>query len=294
VVLAAGMGSRFGGLKQLTPLSASGETIADFSAYDAIQAGFTKIVYVIKKDFEAEFVEKVASRIKGVKVELAFQDMQDLPVGFSVPYGRTNPWGTSHALWAARHIVSEPFMVISADDFYGRGVFKSMHNFLANEVKDNGKYTFVMPGHQLAKTVSDYGSVSRAVCVVEDDYLVGVRELRKIEKRPEGIGHDVFGEFEILPDDTIVNMLVFGFTPAIFKAIEDGFTDFFTAFEGSLEAEYFLNNVVKKLIADGLATMKVLPVADRWMGMTYSQDLPIVKAHIGDLIAKGKYPEKLF
>ncbi|MCL2753990.1 MAG: sugar phosphate nucleotidyltransferase [Defluviitaleaceae bacterium] len=294
VVLAAGMGSRFGGLKQMTGLGPSGEMIADYSVYDAIKAGFTKIVYVIKKEFEEDFIEKVSSKIKGIKVELAFQDLQDLPGGFNVPAERKKPWGTSHALWAARNVVNEPFMVISADDFYGRGVFTSMHNFLAHEVKDCADYTFAMPGHILANTVSDYGSVSRAICTVENGFLVNVRELRKIEKKPEGIGHDVFGEFEILADDTIVNMLVFGFSPAIFAAIEEGFADFFDAFPNAVEEEYFLNNVVKKLILDKKATMRVLPVTDRWMGMTYPQDLPIVQKALSEMIARKLYPTPLF
>jgi len=294
VILAAGLGSRFGGLKQMTGLGPKGEMIADYSVYDAKKAGFTKVVYVIKRDFEADFVERVSSKIKGIKVELCFQDSHDLPPSFSVPTARKKPWGTSHALWAARHAVREPFMVISADDFYGRGVFTSMHNFLTQEVKNCADYTFAMPGHILANTVSEYGSVSRAICTVENNYLINVRELRKIEKKPEGIGHDVFGKFETLPNDTIVNMLVFGFSPAIFGAIEEGFADFFAAFPNAIEEEYFLNNVVKKLVHDGKATMKVLPVHDRWMGMTYPEDLPIVQNALKKLVAKGEYPTPLF
>jgi len=294
VILAAGLGSRFGGFKQMAGLGPNGEMIADYSVYDAIKAGFTKLVYVIKREIEAEFIERVSSRIKGIKVELCFQDAHDLPAGFSVPPARKKPWGTSHALWAARHVVHEPFMVISVDDFYGRGVFASMHKFLAEEMGGPNSTNYAMPGHTLAKTVSDYGSVSRAVCTVENGYLTNVRELRKIEKKPEGIGHDVFGTFEIIPDDTIVNMLVFGFSPRIFTAIEEGFADFFAAFPDAVEEEYFLNNVVKAQIHGGKATMRVLPVADTWMGITYPEDLQICKIAIADLVAQRAYPTPLF
>ncbi|MCL2235913.1 MAG: hypothetical protein FWB98_05705, partial [Defluviitaleaceae bacterium] len=197
----------------------------------------------------------------------------------------------SHALWAARHAVNEPFFVISADDFYGRGVFSSMHQFLTS---GGGDYDFAMPGHKLAQTVSEHGSVSRAVCTIEGGYLAKVQEMRNIEIRPEGIGNAENGSFTPLADDTIVNMLAFAFTPAIFNEIGKGFADFLQNNINDLKAEYFLNATVGKLIDAKKATMRVLPVDDKWMGVTYQEDLAKAQNVINDLINSGHYPEKLF
>lgn len=295
VILAAGLGSRYGGLKQMETIGKHGEIIADFSVYDAITAGFNKIVYVIKDEMEKDFEEKVSSKIKGAKVELAFQRTDDLPRGFSPNPDRTRPWGTSHALWAARHAVNEPFMVISADDFYGRGVFKSMFDFLTSGPDKSGKYAFAMPGHLLENTVSEHGYVSRAKCTVDsNNYLTEIKEILRITKTNEGIGYEEDGKFINLPGDTIVNMCTFAFTPEIFAEVEKGFAKFLTANPQTLDKEYFMNATVRALIKSGLATLKVLPATDRWMGITYQDDLEKAKKAIWQLIDQGVYPEKLF
>ncbi|MDR2166924.1 MAG: nucleotidyltransferase [Clostridiales bacterium] len=300
VVLAAGLSSRFGGEnggKIVENVGHSGEVICDFSVYDAICAGFNKIVYVIKKDKETEFVDKVSSKIRDAQVELVYQELEDLPPGFSVCDKRNKPWGTSHALWAARHKVNEPFMVISADDFYGRGIFREMFNFLTNEAKTPGLCTFAMPGHRLGETVSEHGSVSRAICDVDAaGFVTDIREIREIKKRNGDIGYCFNEEFKILPGDAIVNMLAFAFTPAIFDEIEKGFAEFFEKFGNDPEAEYYLNSVVKNLIQKGKATLKMLPVdsADRWVGITYQNDLEPARRFVRGLIDNGTYPVKLF
>jgi len=298
VVLAAGLSSRFGGKegqKVVEALGQNGEAICDFSVYDAIAAGFDKIVYVIKSDKKEEFIEKVSSKIKSIEVVLCYQDMDDLPKGFSVPSGRQKPWGTCHALWAARHVVHEPFMVISADDFFGRGIFKTMHEFLTTAA---GEASFAMPGHRLGETVSEHGSVSRAVCDInENGFVQDIREIRAITKQNDGIGYELNGQRMLLSPGTIVNMLSFAFAPSIFEQIEKGFAEFFENYaKHDLTSEYYLNSIVRKLILKGDASLKVLPVdsKDRWMGVTYKPDMEKAKEVINKLIDDGEYPSKLF
>ena len=291
VILAAGLGSRFGGLKQMEPLGKSGEIIADFSVYDAIQAGFTKVVFVIKEAMEADFREKVVNNIKGIQVELAFQHMDDLPEGCTPTPARERPWGTSHALWAARHVVHEPFMVISADDFYGRGVFTSMCQFLKTQKDET---SFAMPGHMLENTISKHGTVSRAICTVDENgFLTDIVEKRKIQRQGDVIVCEEDADNQ-LACNSIVNMLAFGFSTLIFQEIEKGFDAFLKENAQNLDAEYFLNATVKKMLKAGKATMRVLPVTDQWMGITYKEDLEKAKCAIWGLIDKGEYPEKLF
>ncbi|MCL2574101.1 MAG: sugar phosphate nucleotidyltransferase [Defluviitaleaceae bacterium] len=294
VILAAGMGSRFGGLKQVSPLGKHGEIIADFSVYDALQAGFNKVVYIIKKDMEELFNETVVSRVKrsGIQVEFAFQDINDLPNGLKTPSTREKPWGTSHALWAARNVINEPFMVINADDFYGRDVYKSIHSFLTSST--NGDYDYCMGGYLLENTVSSYGSVSRGVCRVESGLLVDIEEVLAIEKRHDGIGYTIDNNFKYLAGSTVVSMNTFGFKPSIFIEIEKGFTHFLTENLQSPKAEYFLPLTIKELLTANKATIKVLPALDTWYGFTYQQDKEIVQKAVWELIEQGKYPEKLF
>jgi hypothetical protein len=299
VVLAAGLSSRFGqgnGKKIVAEVGYNGEVICDFSVYDAIQAGFDKIVYVIKEEKQTEFIEKVSSKVKGAQIVHVYQDLHDLPPGFDLPLGRTKPWGTSHALWAARHAVNEPFMVISADDFLGRQIFFDMYSFL-NELKSDSAHTFAMPGHLLGETVSEHGSVSRAICDVDDfGYVVDIRETKGIKKRNGDIGHCLGEDFKLLDANSIVNMLAFAFTPAIFAEIENYFGEFYRQYAHDIEAEYYLNSVVRNLIARARATLKTLPVSrkDRWIGMTYEDDLGPVQQAVRKLIDNGQYPPKLF
>jgi len=293
-VLAAGMGSRFGGLKQVVPLGRHGEVIADFSVYDAMLAGFNKVVYIIKEEMEELFLETIVSRVKGsgIKVELAFQNINDLPGGFTTPPERKKPWGTSHAVWAARNVINEPFMVINADDFYGRAVYKSIHDFLTDST--NGDHGYSMGGYLLENTVSSYGTVSRGVCSVKDGFLTGIEEVLAIEKRHDGIGYATDTGFKYLPGSTVVSMNTFGFKPSIFAEIEKGFGDFLAKNLDNPKAEYFIPLTVQELLTTGKATMKVLPALDTWYGFTYQEDKEIVQKAVWELIEQGKYPEKLF
>ena len=294
VVLAAGMGSRFGGLKQVVPLGRHGEIIADFSVYDAMMAGFNKVVYIIKAEMEELFTESVVNRVKGsgIKIDLAFQDINDLPDGFTALETREKPWGTSHALWAARNVINEPFMVINADDFYGRAVYKSIHDFLTDST--NGDYDYSMGGYLLENTVSSYGSVSRGVCSVKDGFLTGIEEIISIEKRNDGIGYATDKGFKYLPGSTVVSMNTFGFKPSIFGEIEKGLAHFLSKNLQSPKAEYFLPLTIQELLSANKATMKVLPALDTWYGFTYQEDKEIVQKAVWELIEQGKYPEKLF
>ena len=294
VVLAAGLGSRFGGgsAKQVARLGKHGEILADFSAYDAIRAGFTKIVYVIKDDMEETFVENVSSKIKGAEVALAFQRINDLPTGFAVPPGRERPWGTAHALWAARHAVNEPLMMIHADDFYGASIYKSIHSFLTDS--NNGDFDYAMGGYRLENTLSDYGGVSRGVCTVKDGYLTDVVETLEIQRRPEGIAYPADGGFKYLPGSAIASMGAFAFKPTIFNEIEKSFAKFLEENQQNPKAELFATAFTSGLIANRIATVKVIETEDQWLGVTYQEDRERVQKAIWDLIEQGKYPEKLF
>ena len=294
VILAAGLGTRFGGgsEKQLAAVGKHDEIMSDFSVYDAILGGFTKIVYVIKPDMEPMFTENIASKIKGAKTFTAFQRIDDLPQGFSVPQGREKPWGTAHAMWAARHKVKEPFMVINADDYYGRSIYKAMNSFLRDEKK--GNYDYAMGGYFLGNTVSEYGSVSRGICTLKNGFLEDVKEVKGIEKRPEGIGYIQDDVFHILPDDTPVSMNSFAFKPSIFTEFERVFTQFLADNSQNLTAECGMADIAKELIQRGAATMSVLPATDRWYGFTYKAEQEIVRKAIWSMIDQGIYPEKLF
>jgi len=294
VILAAGLGTRFGGgsEKQLATVGKHGEIMSDFSVYDAILGGFTKVVYVIKPDMEPMFTENIASKIKGAKAITAFQRMEDLPAGLSVPQGREKPWGTAHAMWAARHEVKEPFMVINADDYYGRSIYKAMNSFLRDE--KNGNYDYAMGGYFLGNTVSEYGSVSRGICTLKDGFLVDVEEIKGIEKRPEGISYARGDIFHVLPDDTPVSMNAFAFKPSIFNEFERIFAHFLAENSRNLTAEIGMADIAKELIKRGAATMSVLPATDRWYGFTYKAEQEIVRKAVWDMIDQGIYPEKLF
>jgi NDP-sugar pyrophosphorylase family protein len=294
VVLAAGLGSRFGGgsAKQVARLGKHGEIMADFSAYDAIRAGFTKIVYVIKDDMEEAFIENVTSKIKGAEVGLAFQRIDDLPPGFTAPPDRERPWGTAHALWAARHIVNEPLMMIHADDFYGADVYKLIHDFLTDDA--NGDFDYAMGGYRLENTLSDHGGVSRGVCGVKDGYLTDVSETLQIRRLPDGIAYPDGDIFKYLPGSTIVSMGAFAFKPTVFAEIEKSFVNFLAKNQQNPKAELFASVFVGNLIKDAIATVKILETHDQWLGVTYKEDKELVQNAIWKLIEQGKYPEKLF
>ena len=297
VVLAAGMGSRYGGLKQVDPVGPSGETILDYSVFDAVRAGFGKVVFVIRRDFEAEFKEKVGSKYGGiVPVDYAFQDIADLPAPYKVPEGRSKPWGTAHAIRSARGVVAEPFAAINADDFYGRDAFSRLGAFLTGGGgADDGKFHFAMVGYRLDLTLSDNGSVARGVCEVKDGMLASVTEMTKLVRAPGGAENR---EDEAAPvrlaGDTRVSMNLWGFTPGLFAALEERFPAWLAANGSAPKTEWYIPFVVDELIREGRADVAVLPTDSRWFGVTYREDKPFVAEEIGKLVTAGEYPANLF
>ena len=298
LLLAAGMGSRYGGLKQLDGLGPNGETIMDYSIYDAIQAGFGKIVWVIRKDFEQDFREKILSKYEGhVPCELVFQGIGSLPEGFSVPEGREKPWGTNHAVLMAMSAIKEPFCVINCDDFYNRDCFKVIGKFLS-ELPEGSKNTYAMVGFRVGNTLSENGTVARGICSKdENDNLTTVVERTEIERHGSEIQYkDEQGEWVTVDDNTPVSMNVWGFTPDYFEYSEAYFREFLSDPKNmqNLKSEYFIPLMVNKLINDKTATVKVLDTTSKWFGVTYSADRPSVVAKIQSLVDEGVYPEKLF
>ena len=299
LLLAAGMGSRYGGLKQLDGLGPNGETIMDYSIYDAIQAGFGKIVWVIRKDFEKDFREKILSKYEGhVPCELVFQSLDSLPEGYSVPEGRQKPWGTNHAVMMAEKVINEPFCVINCDDFYNRDCFKVIGKYLS-ELPEGSKNRYAMVGFRVGNTLSENGSVSRGVCSTDDNHnLTTVVERTEIVRQDDGkvAYKDENGNWVNIADTTPVSMNVWGFTPDYFEYSDKFFKDFLDAPEtkANPKAEYLIPWVVNKLINDGTATCEVLDTTSKWFGVTYSADRPGVVAKIQKLVDDGVYPNKLF
>ena len=298
LLLAAGMGSRYGGLKQLDGLGPNGETIMDYSIYDAIQAGFGKIVWVIRKDFENDFREKILSKYEGhVPCELCFQSLEDLPEGFAVPEGRVKPWGTNHAVLMAKDVIKEPFCVINCDDFYNRDCFKVIGKFLS-ELPEGAKNTYAMVGFRVGNTLSDNGTVARGICSKDEKgNLTTVVERTEIERRDGEIKYkDDDGQWVATPENTPVSMNVWGFTPDYFEYSESFFKEFLADPENqkNLKAEFFIPLMVNKLINEGTATVKVLDTTSKWFGVTYSADRPSVVEKIQNLVDTGVYPNKLF
>ncbi|MBR6680913.1 MAG: nucleotidyltransferase [Clostridia bacterium] len=295
VILAAGMGSRYGGLKQIDPITESGSFIIDFSVYDAILCGFDKVVFVINEENLEIFRETIGKRFEDkVRVEYAFQDLNDLPEGFSLPEGRTKPWGTAHALLAARSKVTDPFAVINADDFYGRGAYKLLAEHLSGAA-DAKRPSFCMVGYRLRNTLTENGTVSRGVCKVNRcRRLVDVVERTKIYKDGEKAFFEEDGASTELAMDTVVSMNCWGFTPAIFDSIEEGFKTFLAQpTDNPMKREYYLPFAVKEAMDAGKCTVTVYSTEDSWYGVTYKEDKEPVKASIAKLISDGVYPEKL-
>ncbi len=296
LVLAAGMGSRYGGLKQLDPMGPNGEVVLDYSVFDAIRAGFGKVVFIIRRDFEEIFKEKVGSRFEGkIEVDYAFQSLDDLPEGFSVPEGREKPWGTAHALRAARDVVKEPFAVVNADDFYGYDAFVQAAKFLTTSVDEPSMAHYGMIGYPLKNTLSDHGDVNRGICSIKDGLLDGVEEFVSIKADADGVvrGDNLAGER--LPVDTneLVSMNFWMFTPSFIELTEAYFVDFLSKHGNEMKSECFIPTVVDALIHSDRADCKVLPTTSSWFGVTYPADKPMVVAGINQLITDGVYPEKL-
>lgn len=292
-VLAAGMGSRYGGLKQLDGLGPHGETIMDYSIYDAICSGFGKVVFVIRKDFEADFRSKILSKYENhIPVEVVFQSVTDLPEGFTCPADRTKPWGTNHALLMGAPVINEPFAIINADDFYGRDSFKVLADELS---KAEGKGHYCMVGFRIGNTMSESGTVSRGVCHTENGYLTNVVERTAIGYKGDKICFtDENGVEQSLEPDTPVSMNMWGFTPDYFDYSKEYFIDFLKTNLNTPKAEFFIPAVVNDLVNKKEATVKVLDTTSKWFGVTYSEDRPGVVAKFAELHAKGEYPEKMF
>lgn len=298
ILLAAGMGSRYGGLKQLDGLGPNGETIMDYSIYDAIQAGFGKIVFIIRKDFEDEFRSKVLSKYEGhIPTEVVFQSIDALPEGFTCPENRTKPWGTNHAVLMAKNVVKEPFCVINCDDFYNRDCFMVIGKFLAS-LPNGCKNKYAMVGFRVGNTLSENGTVARGVCSTNaENHLQTVVERTEIEHHNGPICFkDEDGDWIELEENTPVSMNVWGFTPDYFEYSEAYFKEFLST-PGVMEnpkSEYFIPLMVNKLINDGTSTVEVLDTTSKWFGVTYAADRPSVVEKIQNLVNEGVYPSKLF
>ena len=298
LLLAAGMGSRYGGLKQLDGLGPNGETIMDYSIYDAIKAGFGKIVFVIRKDFEQDFKEKILSKYEGhIPAELVFQSLDSLPEGFNVPEGRVKPWGTNHAVMMAAKTIKEPFCVINCDDFYNRDAYMVIGKFLS-ELPEGSKNKYAMVGFRVGNTLSENGTVARGICSKdENENLTTVVERTEIMRVNGPICYkDEQGEWVAVDDNTPVSMNMWGFTPDYFDYSEAYFKDFLDDPKNmeNLKAEFFIPLMVNKLITENTATVKVLDTTSKGFGVTYAADRPSVVEKIQKLIDEGVYPEKLF
>ena len=296
VIMAAGMGSRFGGLKQITPVDDAGHILMDYSIFDAMRAGFGRVVLIIKPELEADFTNLILSRLSGeVQVDFAYQTPDRLPEGFSVPGGRVKPWGTAHAVLCAREKIDAPFCVINADDFYGRTSFESIAQFLTTEASPSAH---AMVGYRIENTLTENGHVARGVCVEKDGVLDTIVERTHIEKREDGPAYteDDGATWHALDEDTTVSMNLWGFTPDFVDALKKDFVSFLEndVPKNPLKAEYFLPFVVNDQIRDGKADVTVLKSADKWFGVTYKADKPVVMAALAEMMQNGTYPDPLW
>lgn len=295
-VLAAGMGSRYGGLKQLDGLGPNGETIMDYSIFDAIRGGFGKIVFVIRKDFEEDFRKKIISKYENhIPVEVVFQSIDKLPEGFTCPAERVKPWGTNHAVLMGKEVIREPFAVINADDFYGRDSFAVIGKFLS-ELPERAKNTYCMVGFRVGNTLSESGTVARGICSTDENrHLTTVVERTEIMRINGVVSYkDENGEWVGIEDNTPVSMNMWGFTPDYFNYSEEYFIDFLKENIDKPKAEYYIPLMVNKLINDGTATVEVLDTTSRWFGVTYAADRQGVVDKLQALADSGEYPSKLF
>lgn len=297
--MAAGIGSRFGGgIKQLAPVGPNGEIIMDYSIHDALEAGFNKIVFIIRKDIEKDFREVIGNRMEKVAdVSYVFQDMHDLPEGFTCPEDRKKPWGTGQAVLACRGVVDMPFVVINADDYYGKEGLRKIHDFLIQDRPADGKAHYCMAGFVLGNTLSENGSVTRGICRMdEQDRLTSVVETHDIYQLPEGAGvPDGNGGYTSIPCDSLVSMNMWGFTPDILDVLSKGFPEFLSQIKpGDIKAEYLLPTIVDQMIQSGQADVTVLSTQDKWFGVTYQEDKELVIRSFKELIDAGVYPANLF
>jgi len=294
IVLAAGMGSRYGKLKQMDGFGPNGETIIDYSIYDAIQAGFGKVVFIVREYFKAEFQSAMDPKF-GDKIELVYvtQELDDIPSGIPVHAEREKPWGTAHAVWVARNVVNEPFAVINADDFYGADSYKVLNSYLTQDQTEN----YAVVAYYLRNTLSDHGTVNRGVCYSnEDNFLTKVVECTKIQKEDDGVVRypDDDGSIRELSEDTLVSMNMWAFKPSYFDYVNSQFVDFLSSAGMELKSEFYIPSAVDKLINDGTLNVDVLDTNSAWFGVTYQEDKPIVMEKLNALIEAGAYPNKLY
>ena len=288
LVLAAGMGSRYGGLKQLDPVGPGGETLLDYSVHDAIRAGFDRVVFLIRRDIEQDFRAQIGARYAGkIDVGYAFQQLDDLPAGFTPPPGRTKPWGTAHAVWCVRDAIRAPFAAINADDFYGADSFRLLGEFLSAVDPAAQPATFAMAGYRLDKTLSEHGTVARGICAVGPDHLLsGVEEVTDLAGRTDGA---IAAGERTFPADTPVSMNFWGFTPQVFALLGEKLRHFLAANVSSEKAEFYIPSAVAEMISGGEATVRVIPTGSDWFGVTYRDDRPRVVESIAKLVSSGAY-----
>lgn len=298
VIMAAGIGSRFGkGIKQLAPVGPQGEIIMEYSIHDALEAGFNKVVFIIRRDLEEEFRRIIGDRIEKVaEVKYVFQELQDLPDGFTCPADRTKPWGTGQAVLAAKEVLEEPFIVINADDYYGKEAYVKVHDYLVSEHEDDGQIHICMAGFRLGNTLSDNGSVTRGVCRVENGALIGIDETHNIFKTADGAeARFEDGSVQSLNVDSLVSMNMWGLTPEFMDTLYSGFVDFLkNVKEGDIKSEYLLPEMIDQLIKNGSAKVEVLSTKDTWFGVTYQEDKASVTEEFKKLTDAGVYPNGLF
>lgn len=293
VILAAGMASRYGSLKQIQSFGPSGETIMDYSIYDAIRAGFGKVVFIIRKEFEADFKEIFGNKLEGkIAVDYVFQDLHSFVNSDQVPADRTKPWGTAHAVLCAKPAVNEPFAVINADDFYGKDAFEKANSFMVNECNEA---TYSIIGYELLKTLSDHGTVNRGVCVVdENNNLVSIAERLNISRKEGQIQCDDGMDPHILPIQSSVSMNFWCFHPSVFEITQELFDTFVAENKGNIKAEFFIPIVADHFIKNGIGKIPVIPTSSNWFGVTYKEDAPSVQASLDALVAAGEYPQSLW
>jgi dTDP-glucose pyrophosphorylase len=293
LILAAGMASRYGSMKQIQGFGPNGETIMDYSIYDAVRAGFKKVVFIIRKDFAEDFKNIFEPKLKGkIAIDYVYQDLHAFTGSFKVPAERTKPWGTAHAILCAKDAIKEPFAVINADDFYGRDAFEKAYTFLTKEVKDD---VYSIIGYELAKTLSDNGTVSRGVCEVDaSNNLVSIAERTKIYRDGNKITYEEGDKKFEVPFDSKVSMNFWCFAPSVFAYTEKIFAEFLTEQGTNPKAEFFIPIIGDKLIKEGKGSIKVIPTGAQWFGVTYKEDAPEVQASLNKLVGNGEYPAKLW
>lgn len=295
VILAAGMGSRYGGMKQIDGVGSHGEPIIEFSIYDAYRAGFRKVVLIIRREHEELFRKALTDRINdnGMEVDFAYQDMNNIPEGFNVPEGREKPWGTTHALLACKGVVNEPFAIINADDFYGKDAYQVVYNYLTQEISDDN---YAMVGFRCLNTLTENGTVTRGLCEEKDGCLSSIREIQKIALKD---GHAIYednGEWKEMDDNALVSMNFWGFTPKIFDELEPIFTKFLSENLASnpMKCEHVIPTAIGTLVEEGKCRVRMLSSKDKWFGVTYKEDKPDVVARIAEKKASGEYPDILW